>query len=91
MARSDDFITISYDGMSGSTSYISGVNSLGAKMPSGNKPVVICNGQVHEADDLKKAQEKAEQLAHQSQAEAYILKPVKKVAPKREVVTTDIE
>lgn len=57
---------------------------------SGNKPVVICNGQAVEVKDLDEAQAKAEQLAHQHQADAYILKPIKKVAPKREVVTTEL-
>ena len=39
---------------------------------------------------LESATEKAEALAHQHSTEAYILKPVRKVAPKRDVVTTDL-
>lgn len=61
------------------------------KQMSGNKPIVVCNGQATEAKDLTEAQALAERLAHQHQADAYILKPVKKVAPKRDVVTTDLE
>lgn len=61
------------------------------KQMSGNKPIVVCNGQAQEAKDLTEAQALAERLAHQHQADAYILKPVKKVAPKRDVVTTDLE
>ena len=57
---------------------------------SGNKPVVICNGTSHECKDMDEAQAKAEALAHQHSADAYILKPIKKIAPKRDVVTTDL-
>lgn len=60
---------------------------------SGNRYVVICNGQAIELPEdatLEAAQEKAEQQAHKHQSEAYILKPVRKVAPKRDVVTTDL-
>jgi hypothetical protein len=61
-----------------------------ARMPSGNKPIVICAGLVEECKDLDAAQAKAEELAHQKSADAYILKPIKRVAPKRDVVTTDL-
>lgn len=61
------------------------------KAMTGSKPIVVCNGQHQEAKDLGDAQAIAERLAHQHQADAYILKPVKKVAPKRDVVTTDLE
>lgn len=57
---------------------------------TGTNPVVICNGQHVECDDLDKAQSKAEQLAHQHNTDAYILRPIKKVAPKRDTVTTDL-
>lgn len=57
---------------------------------SGTKPVVVCAGEVKEAKDLDEAQSIAESLAHQKSADAYILKPVRKVAPKRDVVTTEI-
>lgn len=58
---------------------------------SGTKPIVICNGTTTEAKDQADAQAIAERLAHQHQADAYILRPIKKVAPKRDVVTTDME
>lgn len=57
---------------------------------SGNKPLVVCNGTTTEAKDLADAQNIAERLAHQHQADVFILKPVTKVSPKREVVTTPI-
>ncbi len=59
-------------------------------MADGTKPVVVCGGTLEEAKDMDAAQSRAEELAHQKSATAYILKPVKKVSPKREVVTTDI-
>ncbi len=59
-------------------------------MADGTKPVVVCGGTLEEANDMDAAQSRAEELAHQKSATAYILKPVKKVSPKREVVTTDI-
>lgn len=58
--------------------------------PSGSKPVVVSNGVVVEAKDLDEAQSTAEALAHKNQGDAFILKPVKKVSPKREVITTDL-
>lgn len=67
-----------------------GLTSQGENM-SGSKPIVICNGTSTEAKDMADAQAVAERLAHQHQADAYILKPIKKVAPKRDVVTTDLE
>lgn len=57
---------------------------------SGTKPLVICNGTTTEAKDMNDAQSIAERLAHQHQADAFILKPVTKVSPKREVVTTPL-
>jgi hypothetical protein len=62
----------------------------GGHMYSGNKPLVVCGGEVKEAKDMDDAQAIAESLAHSKSADAYILKPVKKVAPKRDVVTTDL-
>lgn len=59
-------------------------------MPDGSKPVVICRGVVTEAKTMEEAQTLAESVAHQHSADAYILKPVKRVAPKRDVVTTDL-
>jgi hypothetical protein len=64
---------------------------LGATpMYSGNKPLVICGGAITEAKDLDDAQRIAEEQAHNKSANAYILKPVRMVAPKRDVVTTDL-
>ena len=60
---------------------------------SGTRFVVICNGAAHEMPvdaTLEQATAKAEALAFQHSTEAYILKPVRKVAPKRDVVTTDL-
>jgi hypothetical protein len=57
---------------------------------SGNKPIVICGGEVNEAKDLDDAQRMAEESAHAKGKNAYILKPIKMVAPKRDVVTTDL-
>ncbi len=59
-------------------------------MADGTKPVVVCGGTLEEVKDMDAAQSRAEEFAHQKSATAYILKPVKKVSPKREVVTTDI-
>jgi hypothetical protein len=56
----------------------------------GRKPIVVCGGEAKEAADMDAAQALAEGLAHSKGADAYILKPVKKVAPKRDVVTTDL-
>ena len=58
---------------------------------TGSKPIVVCNGQTIECDDLKAAQAKAEELAHKHGCDAFILKPIKKVSPKRDVTTTDLE
>lgn len=63
----------------------------GTKRMCGSKPVVICNGQSTECKDLTEAQSKAEELAHKHGCDAFILKPIKKVAPKRDVTTTDLE
>jgi hypothetical protein len=60
------------------------------KMPDGTKPVVICGGEIKEAKDLEQAQAYAEELAHSKSANAYILKPVRRVSPKRDVVTTEL-
>lgn len=59
-------------------------------MLSGNKPVVVCGGEVKEAKDLDEAQGIAESVAHSKSADAYVLKPVRKVSPKRDVVTTEL-
>jgi hypothetical protein len=61
----------------------------------GDRYVVICDGKAHEVNEageagLKQAKENAEALAHKCQSPAYILKPVLKVAPKRDVVTTEL-
>jgi hypothetical protein len=61
----------------------------GAQM-DGSKPIVVCGSTVENADDLDKAQKRAEELAHKQGANAYILKPIKMVVPKRDVVTTDL-
>jgi hypothetical protein len=60
------------------------------KMPDGKRPIVICRGVCEEAKDMEAAQSLAEAKAHEMNADAYILKPVKRVAPKRDVVTTDL-
>ncbi len=60
------------------------------KRMEGNKPIVICGGMIENCKDLDEAQRKAEELAHKHGANAYILKPVKMVAPKRDVVVTDL-
>lgn len=59
-------------------------------MPDGTKPLVICRGVVEEVKDLDAATAKAEELAHQHNANAYILKPIKVVMPKREVISKDL-
>lgn len=66
------------------------VSAQERKKMSGNKPIVVCGGEQREAKDMDEAQQIAESLAHSKSADAYILKPVKKVAPKRDVVTTDL-
>lgn len=60
------------------------------KLADGTKPVVICGGVVTEVKDMTEAQAVAESQAHSKSADAYILKPVRKVAPKRDVVSTDL-
>ncbi len=65
----------------------------GPTMYSGNRYIVICAGSITELPEgatFEAATEKAESLAHQHQSEAFVLKPVRKVAPKRDVVTTDL-
>lgn len=59
-------------------------------MFDGSKPIVVCGGEAKEAKDMDAAQALAEELAHKNSANAYILKPVRTVAPKRDVVTTDL-
>ena len=56
----------------------------------GRKPVVVCGGNVTEAKDMVDAQRIAEAEAHRSSADAYILKPVRRVSPQREVVTSEL-
>lgn len=62
----------------------------GIQVASGSKPVVVCGGAVTEAKDMDEAQAIAEREAHAKSTDAYILKPVRKVAPKRDVVTTEL-
>lgn len=57
---------------------------------TGNGPVVVCHGTAVQCKDMDEAQAKAESLAHSSGADVFILKPVKKVSPKRDVTTTDL-
>lgn len=58
---------------------------------NGNKPLVVCNGRSYEARDLSDAQAQAEELAHKHHTDAYIPKPVTKVSPKRDVITTQLK
>lgn len=44
----------------------------------------------HNFETIEEAETKATEIAHQRQADVYILKPVKKVSPKREVTVTDL-
>ena len=59
-------------------------------MYSGSKPLVVCGGAVTEVKDMEEAQRVAEEQAHAKSANAYILKPVRMVSPKRDVVTTEL-
>lgn len=91
-------LTISSNGFGGvyysnATSNVFGIATTQGQekqMYSGNKPLVICGGTITEVKDLDEAQRVAEEQAHAKSANAYILKPVKMVAPKRDVVTTDL-
>lgn len=66
-------------------------DQLGGQKPmEGSKPIVVCGTVIENADDLDKAQRRAEELAHKLGCNAYILKPVRMVAPKRDVVTTEL-
>lgn len=65
-------------------------NKEQSTVPTGTKPVVICGSKTIEAKDLDDAQAIAEREAHAQGTDAYVLKPVRKVAPKRDVVTTDL-
>lgn len=59
----------------------------------GNRFLVVCDGKITELPDgatVDNAQNVAEMLAHKHQSEAFILKPIRKVAPKRDVTTTDL-
>lgn len=58
---------------------------------TGSKPLVVCAGLVVECADETHALAVAEEQAHKNQCDAFILRPVKKVAPKRDVVVTDLE
>jgi hypothetical protein len=58
---------------------------------SGKQFVVVCNGRVEYADDKIKAGEAAERLAHANQQDAFVLAPISRTAPKRDVVTTAIK
>lgn len=66
------------------------VSAQEKKRMCGTKPIVVCGGEQREAKDMEDAQAIAESLAHSKSADAYILKPVRKVAPKRDIVSTDL-
>lgn len=75
----------------GLQNYLQQVTPRKAKVRvDGRKPVVVCNNVVTEAKDMEDAQRIAESEAHSKGMDAYILKPAKRIAPKREVVTTDL-
>lgn len=57
---------------------------------NGKQFIVVSNGFVEYADTRDAANAAAERLAHANQADAYILAPIAKTAPKRDVVTTEI-
>ena len=57
---------------------------------AGNKPLVVCDGHTEECEDLASARDRAADMAHQYNAEAFILKPVRKVKAKRSVTVTEI-
>lgn len=59
-------------------------------MVNGKQFIVVSNGFVENADTREQAQAVAEKLAHANQADAYILAPIARTAPKRDVVTTEI-
>lgn len=56
----------------------------------GSRPFVVCGGAILDCKDIDAAIAKAEELAYQYNAPAYVLKPVRMVAPKRDVVTTEL-
>lgn len=60
------------------------------QMPTGNRPVVICQGVAYEAANLTEAIALAEDLSHRHHADAYVLKPVKLISPKREFEMKDL-
>ena len=64
---------------------------LRTPMLKGNQYVVVC-GPVfpEEFKELTDAQARAEELAHANSADAYILQPIRRISPKREVVTTNL-
>ena len=69
------------------------VTSTIAPMYSGNRFLIVVAGRIEEMPDgttLERAVERAGELAHQNNATAYILKPVTKVAPKRDVTVTEL-
>lgn len=51
---------------------------------------MVCGGAILDCKDIDAAIAKAEELAYQYNAPAYVLKPVRMVAPKRDVVTTEL-
>lgn len=60
---------------------------------TGNSFIIVVNGQAEQLADeatVEDAQARAEALAHKFQSDVVILKPFRKVAPVRNVVTTDL-
>lgn len=58
--------------------------------PSGSRPLVICLGVIHEAANLTEAIDLAEDLSHRHHAEAFVLKPIKKISPTHHVEMKDL-
>lgn len=96
MGQLEDYYTQFGKGVQGGNSNFDQLAALGARqnrsvsMVAGSKPLVVCGGAVTEVKDLDEAQRVAEEQAHAKSANAYILKPIKMVAPKRDVITTEI-
>lgn len=57
---------------------------------TGQQFLVWCSGEVRQCDTKDQAEATAGTLAHQHQSDAFVLAPVLRVAPKRDVVTTPI-
>lgn len=64
-------------------------NEMAAAL-SGKLYLVVCNGNVYEVDDEKRALIEAEKLAHQHQTDVVIYRGVSRVSPKRDVTVTPI-